>query len=127
MLEAQRERRRMQRCEVEEPVTISFWEHGPREITGTVYNASPDGIFFQAGKQIPQDSLVDLVFLFPATLRSPGVRFVCKCRIIRAPELLPAGGFGMAAAILRTESERLTLEPGQPEEALLHASPVLAD
>jgi hypothetical protein len=40
MLAAQAERRRMQRCALQEPVTIKFWDHGPREISGTVLNAS---------------------------------------------------------------------------------------
>jgi hypothetical protein len=79
MLAAQPERRRMQRCELQEPVTIKFWDHGPREITGTVLNASPDGLFLQCEREIPEYSAMELVFLFPATLRSPGVRFLCQC------------------------------------------------
>ena len=90
MLAGEPERRRMQRCELQELVTIKFWEHGPREVTGTVLNASPDGVFVEAQREIPQHSMLELVFLFPATLRSPGVRFLCQCRIVR--QVARAGG-----------------------------------
>jgi hypothetical protein len=120
MLTVQHERRRMQRCELEEPVTIKFWDHGPREITGTVHNASPDGVFLESDREIPQHSRVELVFLFPASLRSPGVRFLCQCRIVRrAPAA--EGKHGLALAILRTQSERLSAQ--QPaDEPVWHAS-----
>ena len=114
MLAAQPERRRMQRCELQEPVTIKFWDHGPREITGTVLNASPDGVFLESGREIPEYSALELVFLFPATLRSPGVRFLCQCRIVRH-EALPGGRHGFALAIVRTESERLARREAQPD------------
>jgi hypothetical protein len=126
MLEAQHERRRMQRCEVEEPVTVKFWDHGPREITATVQNASPDGIFFQTSRALPQHSQLELVFLFPATLRSPGVRFVCKCRLVRTVKPV-SGKFGVGVAILRSESERLTVGSMQPEGILEPVGTVLAD
>ncbi|HET7751354.1 MAG TPA: PilZ domain-containing protein [Terriglobales bacterium] len=114
MLAAQPERRRMQRCDLQEPVTIKFWDHGPREITGTVLNASPDGVFLECERQIPQYSPLELVFLFPATLRSPGVRFLCQCRIVRQV-LRSDGGHGLALAIVRTESERLARREVQPD------------
>jgi len=113
MLAAQPERRRMQRCELQEPVTIKFWDHGPREITGTVLNASPDGLFLQCEREIPEYSPMELVFLFPATLRSPGVRFLCQCRTVRQVPL-PDGRQGYALAIVRTESERLARREAQP-------------
>lgn len=113
MLAVPDERRRMQRCELREPVTIKFWDHGPREITGTVLNASPDGVFLETGREIPQHCQPELVFLFPATLRSPGVRFVCRCRIVRRVQQ-GAGEHGLALAIVRTESERLARRPVQP-------------
>ena len=114
MLAAQPERRRMQRCELQEPVTIKFWDHGPREITGTVLNASPDGVFLESQREVPPYSQLELVFLFPATLRSPGVRFLCQCRIVRhVPR--PSGRHGMALAIVRTESERLARREAQPD------------
>jgi hypothetical protein len=116
MLTAQPERRRMQRCDLQEPVTIKFWDHGPREITGTVLNASPDGVFLESESEIPQYSLLELVFLFPATLRSPGVRFLCQCRIVRHG-LKPGGLHGLALAIVRTESERLARREVQPDSS----------
>jgi hypothetical protein len=114
MLAAQQERRRMQRCDLQEPVTIKFWDHGPREIGGTVLNASPDGVFLESQREIPQYCLLELVFLFPATLRSPGVRFLCHCRIVRHV-LRPGGRHGLALAIVRTESERLARREAQPD------------
>ncbi len=114
MLAAQPERRRMQRCDLQEPVTIKFWDHGPREITGTVLNASPDGVFLDSEREIPEYSALELVFLFPATLRSPGVRFLCQCRIVRQV-LRPGGRHGLALAITRTESERLARREAQPD------------
>lgn len=112
MLAAQPERRRMQRCELQEPVTIKFWDHGPREITGTVLDASPDGVFLESGREVPQYSSLELVFLFPASLRSPGVRFLCQCRIVRhVPR--PGGRHGYALTIVRTESERLARREAQ--------------
>jgi hypothetical protein len=114
MLAAQLERRRMQRCGLQEPVTIKFWDHGPREISGTVLNASPDGVFLESEREIPQYCLLELVFLFPATLRSPGVRFLCQCRIVRqVPQL--GGRHGLALAIVRTESERLARREAQSD------------
>jgi hypothetical protein len=114
MLAAQPERRRMQRCGLQEPVTIKFWEHGPREITATVLNASPDGVFLEMEREIAQHFPLELVFLFPATLRSPGVRFVCQCRMVRhVPR--PGGKHGLALAIVRTESERLARREAQPD------------
>lgn len=106
MFAAQSERRRMQRCGLQEPVTIKFWDHGPREITATVLNASPDGLYLEAPREIPRHVPLELVFLFPATLRSPGVRFSCECRTVRQ-EARPEGKHGLALAIVRTESERL--------------------
>jgi hypothetical protein len=106
MLASQPERRRMQRCALQEPVTIKFWDHGPREIAGTVLNASPDGVFLESEREIPEYSTLELVFLFPASLRSPGVRFLCQCRIVRQMPR-PDGSHGLALAIVRTESERL--------------------
>ena len=114
MLAAQPERRRMQRCDLQEPVTIKFWDHGPREITGTVLNASPDGVFLESEREIPEYSALELVFLFPATLRSPGVRFLCQCRIVRQV-LRPGSRHGLALAITRTESERLARREAQPD------------
>ena len=108
MPEPQLERRRMQRCDMQEAVTIKFWDHGPRETTGMVENASPDGVFFSTKRAIPEQAKVELVFLFPATLRSPGVRFVCRCRVIRAQQKSADGSIGFAAAIMRTESERIS-------------------
>jgi len=114
MFAAQPERRRMQRCDLREPVTIKFWEHGPREVSGTVLNASPDGVFLESNREIPPHSLLELVFLFPATLRSPGVRFLCQCRTVRhVPQ--PGGKHGLALAIVRTESERLARREPQPD------------
>ena len=113
---AQAERRRMQRCDLQEPVTIKFWDHGPREITGTVLNASPDGVFLESDREISRYSLLELVFLFPATLRSPGVRFLCQCRIVRHA-LRPSGRHGLALAIVRTESERLARREVQPDSS----------
>lgn len=116
MLAAQLERRRMQRCDLQEPVTIKFWDHGPREISGTVLNASPDGVFLESEREIPQYCLLELVFLFPATLRSPGVRFLCQCRIVRhVPRT--GGRLGLALAIVRTESERLARREVQPDSS----------
>ena len=112
----QEERRRMQRCDLQEPVTIKFWDHGPREITGVVRNASPGGVFVETGREIPQHCQPELVFLFPATLRSPGVRFVCQCRQVRrVPQ--GAGKYGLALAILRSESERLERRKPQPDSS----------
>jgi len=108
MPEPQLERRRMQRCDMQEAVTVKFWDHGPREATGMVQNASPDGVFFRTKRPIPEQAKVELVFLFPATLRSPGVRFVCRCKVIRAQQKSD-DVVGIAAAILRTESERISL------------------
>ena len=106
----------MQRCDLQEPVTIKFWDHGPREITGTVLNASPDGLFVESGRELPPHSQLELVFLFPATLRSPGVRFVCQCRIVR--HVSEEGGrHGLALAIVRTESERLARREAQAQES----------
>ena len=116
MFAAQNERRRMQRCDLQEPVTIKFWEHGPREISGTVLNASPDGVFLESDREIPPHSSLELVFLFPASLRSPGVRFLCQCRIVRhVPQ--SAGKHGLALAIVRTESERLARREAQPDSS----------
>jgi hypothetical protein len=114
MLAGESERRRMQRCELQEAVTIKFWDHGPREVTGTVLNASPDGVFLEAQREIPQHSPLELVFLFPATLRSPGVRFLCQCRIVRRVAR-PEGKQGLALAIVRTESERLARQQAHPQ------------
>ena len=33
---------------------------------------------------VPPDTPVEVVFHFPATLKSPGVRFTCRCRIVRS-------------------------------------------
>ena len=114
MSAAQPERRRMQRCELQEPVTIKFWDHGPREITGTVLNASPDGAYLETEREIPAHHPLELVFLFPATLRSPGVRFSCECRMVRQGAMAD-GKHGMAVAIVRTESERLARREPQPQ------------
>jgi hypothetical protein len=114
MFAAQPERRRMQRCDLQEPVTIKFWDHGPREITGTVLNASPDGLLLESEREIPEYSTLELVFLFPASLRSPGVRFLCQCRFVRHV-LRPDGRHGLALAIVRTESERLARRKPQPD------------
>ena len=100
----------MQRCEVQEPVTVKFWDHGPREITALVQNASPDGIFLEADRELPQHSPLELVFLFPATLRSPGVRFTCTCRVSRSKSPLSPGKFGFGLSIVRTESERIVVQ-----------------
>jgi len=110
MSDSAHERRRMQRCEVQEPVTVKFWDHGPREITALVQNASPDGIFLEADRDLPQHSPLELVFLFPATLRSPGVRFTCTCRVSRSKSPLRPGKFGFGLSIVRTESERIVVE-----------------
>lgn len=126
MLAAQDERRRLQRCDLQEPVTIKFWDHGPREITGTVLNASPDGLFVESNREIPQHYQVELVFLFPATLRSPGVRFMCQCRMVRrAPRA--AGKHGLALAIVRTESERLARRQAQPDSCWSSSGLALAE
>src|SRR5690348_6575862 len=126
MLAAQDERRRMQRCDLQEPVTIKFWEHGRREITGTVLNASPDGLLIESGREIPQHCELELVFLFPATLRSPGVRFVCQCRIVRrVPQA--SGLHGLALSIVRTESERLARREAQPDSSWRGADFALAE
>ncbi|HKW68207.1 MAG TPA: hypothetical protein VJP04_13020, partial [Terriglobales bacterium] len=61
----------------------------------------------------PEYSPMELVFLFPATLRSPGVRFLCQCRTVRQVPL-PDGRQGYALAIVRTESERLARREAQP-------------
>ena len=127
MSTGQQERRRMPRCALQEPVTIKFWDHGPREITGMVHNASPDGVFLQSEREIPQHSRVELVFLFPATLRSPGVRFVCQCRIVRRVQQNQAGRHGLALAIVRTESERLSAQPVQEGNAWQSPDLVLAE
>ncbi|HKW27157.1 MAG TPA: PilZ domain-containing protein [Terriglobales bacterium] len=116
MLAAQPERRRMQRCDLQEPVTIKFWDHGPREITGTVLNASPDGVFLESERGVPPYSPLELVFLFPASLRSPGVRFLCQCRIVRQVPR-PDGSHGLALAIVRSESERLARREAQPDSS----------
>jgi len=108
MPEAHSERRRMTRCDMQEAVTVKFWEHGPREIPGVAQNASPDGVFFSTGRPLPERTQVDLVFLFPATLSSPGVRFVCRCKILRSEADTSSGNFGFAAAIVRSESERIS-------------------
>ncbi len=113
MSAAQAERRRMQRCDLEEPVTIKFWDHGPREITGRVLNASPDGVYLETERDLPCHGPLELVFLFPATLRSPGVRFSCECRVIWR-RCQGEGKFGLALGILRTESERLARREPQP-------------
>ena len=114
MFAAQSERRRMQRCDLREPVTVKFWDHGPREITGTVMNASPDGVYLESEREIPVYSPLELVFLFPATLRSAGVRFSCECRVLRQARR-PEGKYGLALTILRTESERLVRRDPQPD------------
>ncbi len=116
MLAAQAERRRMQRCALQEPVTIKYWDHGPRETSGTVLNASPDGVFLESDREIPPHSVLELVFLFPATLRSPGVRFLCQCRLVRCARRA-SGRNGLALAILRTESERLARREAQPDSS----------
>jgi len=108
MPETQAERRRMQRCDMQEAVTVKFWEHGPREIPGLVQNASPDGVFFSTDRPLPEYTGVELVFLFPATLRSPGVRFVCRVKIVRSEVESSSHNFGFAAAIVRSESERIS-------------------
>ncbi|HSB75169.1 MAG TPA: PilZ domain-containing protein [Terriglobales bacterium] len=126
MLAAAQERRRMQRCQVQEPVTIKFWDHGPREISGTVRNASPDGVFLESDREIPSHSPLELVFLFPASLRSPGVRFLCQCRIVRQ-EPRAAGKQGLALAIVRTESERLGRQEAQPDTSWTLAELALAN
>jgi hypothetical protein len=110
----------MQRCDLQEPVTIKFWDHGPREITGTVLNASPDGLFVESERELPPHSQLELVFLFPATLRSPGVRFVCQCRIVRRV-CEEEGRHGLALTIVRTESERLARREAQAQEFWLSA------
>ncbi len=126
MLAGEPERRRMQRCELQELVTIKFWEHGPREVTGTVLNASPDGVFVEAQREIPQHSMLELVFLFPGTLRSPGVRFLCQCRIVR--QVARAGGkHGLALAIVRTESERLARQEAHPQTSWSFPNLALAE
>ena len=121
------ERRRMQRCDLQEPVTIKFWDHGPREITGLVHNASPDGVFLESDREIPAHSRVELVFLFPATLRSPGVRFVCQGRIVRRAPSSGAGKHGLAVAIVRTESERLSAQEAREEPTWRNSSLILAE
>ncbi|HLK32048.1 MAG TPA: PilZ domain-containing protein [Terriglobales bacterium] len=117
MLAVEPERRRMKRCDLQEPVTIKYWDHGPRETTGVVQNASPDGVFLESDRELPQRSHVELVFLFPASLRSPGVRFVCQCRIVRRIPLASPGKYGLAMAIVRTESERLGRQAAQEQES----------
>ena len=107
MLEFHPERRRMQRREVQEPVTVKYWDHGPREITAMVRDASLDGIFLESDREIPAQSSLELVFLFPATLRSPGMRFVCHCRPVRAEQDPEQGKFGLGLSILRSHSERI--------------------
>jgi hypothetical protein len=99
------ERRRLPRCILQERVTVRFWKHGVCEQPGIVENASPDGMFLETPAEVPLDAPVEVVFHFPATLRSPGVRFTCRCRVVRS---LRAGrNTGLALAIVRTESERL--------------------
>ena len=126
MADSSNERRRMQRCVVEEPVTVKFWDHGPREITALVQNASPDGIFLQTDRELPEHSRLELVFLFPATLRSPGVRFMCTCRMLRRESPLIRGKFGFGLSIVRTESERIVVNNAL-SEPLGDTGLVLAD
>src|SRR5512146_1707871 len=126
MLTAEPERRRMRRCELQEPVTIKFWDHGPREATGTVLNASPDGVFLEAQREIPQHSISERVFLFPGTLRSPGVRFLCQCRVVRRVSR-DHGKHGLALAIVRTQSERLARQEASPQTSWRLFDLVLAE
>ena len=124
---AQNERRRMQRFAVEEPVTVKYWDPGPREITATVENASPDGLCFSTECDIPWQSRLELVFLFPATLRSPGVRFVCHCRPVRLDRDPERKRFRIAAVIVRSESERLLMSDTQSSDVVEDSDLVLAD
>ena len=124
---AQHERRRMERFAVDEPATVKYWDHGPREITATVENASPDGLCFATDTEIPSQSRLELVFLFPATLRSPGVRFVCHCRAVRQERDSQKRKFCTAVAIVRSESERLRMNDTQSSDAAEDSDLVLAD
>jgi hypothetical protein len=122
--EPQLERRRLQRCGLREPVTVKFWDFGVRELAGVAHNASPDGIFLETEAEIPADRQIAVAFLFPGTLRSPGVRFTCRCRVVRVTG--SPGKFGVAAAILRTASERLDLS-SEAAEALPCSGLAMAD
>ncbi|HZR30708.1 MAG TPA: hypothetical protein VFA76_02490 [Terriglobales bacterium] len=124
---AQHERRRMERFAVDEPATVKYWDHGPRETTATVENASPDGLCFATETDIPWQSRLELVFLFPATLRSPGVRFVCHCRPVRQKRDSEKQKFCTAVAIVRSESERLRMNDTQSSDAAEDSALVLAD
>lgn len=117
------ERRRLPRCILQEPVTVRFWKEGVREQPGIVENASPDGIFLETAAEIPPDTPVEVVFHFPATLKSPGVRFTCRCRIVRSYRT--GTNSGLALAIVRTESERL--EHARARESAPYPGYVMAD
>ncbi len=113
----------MPRCLLQEPVTIRYWDQGICEHPGVVGNASPDGLFLETAAEVPPQISVEVVFQFPATLRSPGVRFTCRCRVLRTSRA--QGASGVALAIVRTESERL--EQAHPRESSPYPGYVMAD
>lgn len=102
----------MRRFPLHEHVTVQYWDGGVQEIPAIVEDASPDGLFLETAGDFPQDRPFDVVFTLPPTLRSPGVRFVCRCRAVR--RVRSDAKSRIAAVIVRTESERMSaaLEPG---------------
>jgi hypothetical protein len=96
----------MRRFRLQEAVTVRYWDGGMREVPATVENASPDGICLETSDNVPRDRHLEVVFTLPPTLRSAGVRFACRCRVVRSTRV--GHKLRIAAVILRTESERMS-------------------
>jgi hypothetical protein len=114
----------MERFRLREQVSVRYWDCGVHEVPAVVEDASPDGLFLQVSGEIPGNRPLEVIFTLAATLRSPGVRFVCRCRIVRSVRM--DGKTGIAAVILRTESERIS-EVLEPVGAQTWQRPAMAD
>jgi hypothetical protein len=114
----------MERFRLREQVTVRYWDCGVHELPAVVEDASPDGLFLQVSGEIPPHRPLEVVFTLAATLRSRGVRFVCRCRTVRSVRI--GAKTGIAAVILRTESERISEVP-EPVEAQAWQRSAMAD
>jgi hypothetical protein len=114
----------MKRYCLQEPVTVHYWDRGVREAAATVKNGSPDGLYLETEAEIPTDRQLEVSFTLPATLRSAGVRFVCRCRVVRAERIGKQNQ--IAAVILRSEGERMGTAP-ETAKALPCPGLVMAD
>jgi len=100
MLDSQQERRRMQRWALDVPVAGTLLE---TEVIVT--NASPNGFLLQVDREIPLGSRIEVAFVFPPSLDSRGIRVVFRCKVVRLERGVSKKRFGLAAVVLRSESE----------------------